>query len=185
MEAAPSNPTHNIISTANSAPSAVINMNASVANHRNPLGVDWPTVDGPLGLTEQESVDHARRFFNFGFLLLPWLWAVNCLYFWPVLRRPTSYYHPELRRCKSFIVLSTWDDEILDAIKGLSPENAPGFFKECPQLPCGVAVQKEVVRGFMTWCRAACTIWYLLLWRPCVGIMILNSHYWSCAFETC
>ncbi|XP_049412187.1 probable gamma-secretase subunit PEN-2 [Solanum stenotomum] len=95
MEAAPSNPTHNIIST---APSAAISMNSSVATHRNPLRVDWPTVDGPLGLSEQESVDHARRFFKFGFLLLPWLWAVNCLYFWPVIRRPSSYYHPDLRR---------------------------------------------------------------------------------------
>ncbi|TMW91343.1 hypothetical protein EJD97_014457 [Solanum chilense] len=95
MEAAPSNPTHNIISTAPS----------SVATRRNPLRVDWPTVDGPLGLSEQESVDHARRFFKFGFLLLPWLWAVNCLYFWPVLRRPSSYYHPDLRRCKSLLLL--------------------------------------------------------------------------------
>ncbi|XP_055832340.1 probable gamma-secretase subunit PEN-2 [Solanum dulcamara] len=98
MEAAPSNPTHHIISTANSAPSAAISMNASVASHRNPLRVDWPTVDGPLGLMEQESIDQARRFFKFGFLLLPWLWAVNCLYFWPVLRRPSSYYHRDLRR---------------------------------------------------------------------------------------
>ncbi|CAN4097636.1 unnamed protein product [Withania somnifera] len=96
MEAVPSDPT---------APSAAISLNAS---HRNPLRVDWPTVDGPLGLTEQDSVDHARRFFKFGFLLLPWLWAVNCLYFWPVLRRPTSYYNPDLRRCKSSTAFEVW-----------------------------------------------------------------------------
>ncbi|KAK4367214.1 hypothetical protein RND71_015094 [Anisodus tanguticus] len=91
MEAASSNPTHNNI--------------ISTVSHRNPLRSDWPTVDGPLGLTEEDSVDHARRFFKFGFLLLPWLWAVNCFYFWPVIRRPTSYYHPDLRRCKSFLIL--------------------------------------------------------------------------------
>lgn len=114
MEAAPSNPTHNIISTGHSAG---ISMNTSVTSHRNPLRADWPTVDGPLGLSEQESVDQAWRFFKFGFLLLPWLWAVNCLYFWPVLCRPSSYYHPELRRyvVRSAIaftvfavILSTW-----------------------------------------------------------------------------
>ncbi|KAM0939832.1 putative gamma-secretase aspartyl protease complex, presenilin enhancer-2 subunit [Dioscorea sansibarensis] len=51
----------------------------------------WPTVDGPLGLSPDESVAYARRFFRWGFVLLPWLWAVNCLYFWPVLRvRPSD-----------------------------------------------------------------------------------------------
>ncbi|KAG1369970.1 putative gamma-secretase subunit PEN-2 [Cocos nucifera] len=51
----------------------------------------WPTVDGPLGLSEEESVAYARSFFLWGFALLPLLWAVNCFYFWPVLRsRPSS-----------------------------------------------------------------------------------------------
>ncbi|GAB4848239.1 hypothetical protein Ancab_002906 [Ancistrocladus abbreviatus] len=56
----------------------------------------WPTVDGPLGLSEEDSLTYARRFFKFGFLLLPWLWAVNCFYFWPVLRNSRSF--PAIRR---------------------------------------------------------------------------------------
>ncbi|XP_068648742.1 probable gamma-secretase subunit PEN-2 [Aristolochia californica] len=51
----------------------------------------WPTVDGPLGLSEEDSLSYARKFFKFGFLLLPWLWAINCFYFWPVLRHPSSF----------------------------------------------------------------------------------------------
>ncbi|KAJ8443736.1 hypothetical protein Cgig2_029641 [Carnegiea gigantea] len=51
----------------------------------------WPTIDGPLGLSEEESEIYARRFYKFGFLLLPWLWAVNCFYFWPVLRHSRSF----------------------------------------------------------------------------------------------
>eukprot|EP00262_Sarcandra_glabra_P016459 TRINITY_DN536_c0_g2_i1.p1 TRINITY_DN536_c0_g2~~TRINITY_DN536_c0_g2_i1.p1 ORF type:complete len:135 (-),score=10.55 TRINITY_DN536_c0_g2_i1:208-612(-) len=50
----------------------------------------WPTIDGPLGLSEEESLSYAKSFFKFGFLLLPWLWAVNCFFFWPVLRNPSS-----------------------------------------------------------------------------------------------
>ncbi|VFQ71041.1 unnamed protein product [Cuscuta campestris] len=81
--------------TVTSAPTA----GDSVGIHqRSPLRADWPTVDGPLGLSEQDSIGYARRFFRFGFVLLPWLWAVNCFYFWPVLRRPTSHFHPDLRR---------------------------------------------------------------------------------------
>ncbi|XP_021728062.1 probable gamma-secretase subunit PEN-2 [Chenopodium quinoa] len=56
----------------------------------------WPTIDGPIGLSEEESVVYARRFYKFGFLLLPWLWAVNCFYFWPVLRHSHSF--PSIRR---------------------------------------------------------------------------------------
>ncbi|CAF1696810.1 hypothetical protein Bca4012_000425 [Brassica carinata] len=55
----------------------------------------WPTIDGPLGLTEEASVDYARRFYKFGFALLPWLWAVNCFYFWPVLRHSRAF--PQIR----------------------------------------------------------------------------------------
>ncbi|KAL5993019.1 hypothetical protein ACLOJK_013939 [Asimina triloba] len=59
----------------------------------------WPTIDGPLGLSEEDSVAHARSFFKYGFFLLPWLWAINCFYFWPVLRSdPHSF--PRIRRCK-------------------------------------------------------------------------------------
>ncbi|XVE83352.1 hypothetical protein DITRI_Ditri16bG0082400 [Diplodiscus trichospermus] len=55
----------------------------------------WPTIDGPLGLSEDESLSYARRFYKFGYALLPWLWAVNCFYFWPVLRHSRSF--PRLR----------------------------------------------------------------------------------------
>lgn len=61
-------------------------------------GQVWPTIDGPLGLTEEASVDYARRFYKFGFALLPWLWAVNCFYFWPVLRHSRGF--PQTRKCK-------------------------------------------------------------------------------------
>ncbi|XP_047329818.1 probable gamma-secretase subunit PEN-2 [Impatiens glandulifera] len=56
----------------------------------------WPTIDGPLGLSVDDSVSYARRFFKFGFLLLPFLWGVNCFYFWPVLRNSSSF--PQIRR---------------------------------------------------------------------------------------
>ncbi|PKU70804.1 putative gamma-secretase subunit PEN-2 [Dendrobium catenatum] len=52
--------------------------------------VMWPTVDGPLGLSEERSLEYARSFFRWGFFLLPFLWAVNCFYFWPVLRNRSS-----------------------------------------------------------------------------------------------
>lgn len=58
----------------------------------------WPTIDGPLGLTEDESLSYARKFYYFGFALLPLLWGVNCLYFWPVLRHSRAF--PRLRHCK-------------------------------------------------------------------------------------
>ncbi|KAJ4715335.1 Gamma-secretase aspartyl protease complex, presenilin enhancer-2 subunit [Melia azedarach] len=75
----------------------------------------WPTIDGPLGLTEEESLSYARRFFQYGFALLPLLWAVNCFYFWPVLRHSTSF--PRIHRyvlgsavgfAVFTIVLSSW-----------------------------------------------------------------------------
>ncbi|KAE9608690.1 hypothetical protein Lal_00020853 [Lupinus albus] len=63
---------------------------------RNPLSSSvpvWPTIDGALGLTEEDSLSYARNFYNFGFALLPLLWAVNCFYFWPVLRHSRSFPH--------------------------------------------------------------------------------------------
>ncbi|KAK4409516.1 putative gamma-secretase subunit PEN-2 [Sesamum angolense] len=73
------------------------------SSSRRRLGpAEWPTIDGPLGLSHDESLDHARRFFKLGFLCLPFLWAVNCFYFWPVLRHPNSHgSHPDLRRLTS------------------------------------------------------------------------------------
>ncbi|KAL2347232.1 hypothetical protein Fmac_001232 [Flemingia macrophylla] len=76
----------------------------SQSNNPNPIPIRnslpssmplWPTIDGPLGLSEEESVSYARRFYNFGFALLPLLWAVNCFYFWPVLRHSDSF--PRIR----------------------------------------------------------------------------------------
>ncbi|KAK2656216.1 hypothetical protein Ddye_009268 [Dipteronia dyeriana] len=70
-----------------------------IPNNRNSIASStpvWPTVDGPLGLSEDESLSYARRFYIFGFALLPLLWAVNCFYFWPVLRHPRSF--PPIRR---------------------------------------------------------------------------------------
>ena len=64
----------------------------------------WPTVDGSLGLSEDESVKYARRFYRFGFAMLPWLWAVNCFYFWPVLRHSRSF--PRIRPCILSLSLS-------------------------------------------------------------------------------
>ncbi|KAF3440597.1 hypothetical protein FNV43_RR18881 [Rhamnella rubrinervis] len=63
---------------------------------RNPNSISlssavWPTIDGPLGLSEEESLSYASRFYKFGFALLPWLWAVNCFYFWPVLCHRRSF----------------------------------------------------------------------------------------------
>lgn len=86
------------------------NLNPNRNRNRNPnptpnplssmisSGQVWPTIDGPLGLTEETSVDYARRFYKFGFALLPWLWAVNCFYFWPVLRHSRSF--PQIGKCK-------------------------------------------------------------------------------------
>ncbi|KAK3019384.1 hypothetical protein RJ639_005216 [Escallonia herrerae] len=71
-------------------PSSTITANSS-ANSRGPP--QWPTIDGPLGLSEEDSIEYARRFFKFGFLFLPWLWALNCFYFWPVLRHSPSFPH--------------------------------------------------------------------------------------------
>ncbi|MCO5574949.1 hypothetical protein L7F22_028744 [Adiantum nelumboides] len=64
----------------------------------------WLTVDGPLGMHDQEAARRqARNFFYAGFALLPWLWFVNCFYFWPVLRHHHRSPDPLLR---SYIVRS-------------------------------------------------------------------------------
>ena len=71
----------------------------------------WPTVDGSLGLSEDESVKYARRFYRFGFAMLPWLWAVNCFYFWPVLRHSRSF--PSIRPCTLSLSLSAFNFSML------------------------------------------------------------------------
>ncbi|OAY65493.1 putative gamma-secretase subunit PEN-2 [Ananas comosus] len=62
-------------------------------------GGGWPTVDGPLGLA-------AEDFFLWGFALLPFLWAVNCLYFWPVLRSPPSSSPSSFAPIRPYVVRS-------------------------------------------------------------------------------
>ncbi|KAH7520889.1 hypothetical protein FEM48_Zijuj08G0193700 [Ziziphus jujuba var. spinosa] len=62
----------------------------------------WPTIDGPLGLSEEESLSYASKFYKFGFALLPWLWAVNCFYFWPVLFHRRSF--PSIHHFYSLLV---------------------------------------------------------------------------------
>lgn len=94
---------HTILSIA-AAPATALgdgaNNNISIGNTLSevPSGgarsARWLTIDGPLGLSEEESLGQARIFFRFGFLLLPWLWAVNCLYFWPVLWKSSAHPHP-------------------------------------------------------------------------------------------
>lgn len=43
------------------------------------------TVDGDVGLSDDEARTLARRYYYGGFFALPWLWFVNCYLFWPVL----------------------------------------------------------------------------------------------------
>ncbi|CAM6103265.1 unnamed protein product [Calypogeia fissa] len=52
--------------------------------------MQYLTVDGVLGVHQDEALQLARNFFYGGFCLLPWLWFVNCFYFWPVLRHRQS-----------------------------------------------------------------------------------------------
>ncbi|KAL3528082.1 hypothetical protein ACH5RR_012738 [Cinchona calisaya] len=94
----PSDSNHTTIAiTAGDGPINSSNSSSITLSRGRRRAVEWPTVDGPLGLSEEESIGQARKFFKFGFLLLPWLWAVNCFYFWPVLKMPTSHNHPQLR----------------------------------------------------------------------------------------
>ncbi|XP_073022822.1 probable gamma-secretase subunit PEN-2 [Primulina eburnea] len=81
------------------APVAADVGNSSPSSSRRYVRSEWPTIDGPLGLSHDESLTYARRFFKWGFFCLPFLWAVNCFYFWPLLRRPHSRHSdPLLRR---------------------------------------------------------------------------------------
>ncbi|XP_059432641.1 probable gamma-secretase subunit PEN-2 [Corylus avellana] len=86
-ETHPANPNHNLNTLNNRNPSPSRN---SIISGTSPV---WPTIDGRLGLSEEESLSYARRFYKFGFAMLPWLWAVNCFYFWPVLRHSRSFPH--------------------------------------------------------------------------------------------
>ncbi|MBA0872931.1 hypothetical protein Goshw_023647 [Gossypium schwendimanii] len=84
--------------SANAALNPHSNPNGNYTNNSNSILSStpvWPTIDGPLGLSEEESLAYARRFYKFGYALLPFLWVVNCFYFWPVLRHSRSF--PRLR----------------------------------------------------------------------------------------
>lgn len=89
------------VATTSVLPTTVPTGEASLSTRR--LGrVEWPTIDGSLGLSHDEALTYAGRFFKLGFLCLPFLWAINCFYFWPVLRHSNfQQSHPRLRRCKS------------------------------------------------------------------------------------
>ncbi|KAL3701545.1 hypothetical protein R1sor_019567 [Riccia sorocarpa] len=70
--------------------SSVTESNESGSPGRGGGALQWVTVDGPLGVQQEEALKLARNFFYGGFCLLPWLWFVNCFYFWPVLRQRES-----------------------------------------------------------------------------------------------
>nr|XP_025623548.1 probable gamma-secretase subunit PEN-2 isoform X1 [Arachis hypogaea] len=89
------------------------NPNPNLSPIRSTGGI-WPTIDGPLGLSEEESVSYARRFYKFGFALLPLLWAVNCFYFWPVLRHSRSF--PRIRPYSKLLDKKSFFDIVGSAV---------------------------------------------------------------------
>ncbi|XP_051139922.1 probable gamma-secretase subunit PEN-2 [Andrographis paniculata] len=92
-----SNP-HNTAAAATSILLPTATADDASASSRRLDRADWPTIDGPLGLSHEESLTYASRFFKLGFLFLPMLWGINCFYFWPILRHPSTYpSHPRLR----------------------------------------------------------------------------------------
>ncbi|KAG8373646.1 hypothetical protein BUALT_Bualt11G0045900 [Buddleja alternifolia] len=98
MENDSRNPTSSDLHANHAAVLPTIN-DPSPPSRRISVPAEWPTIDGPLGLSNEDSLTYARRFFQLGFLCLPFLWAVNCFYFWPILRHPQSHHsHPHLRR---------------------------------------------------------------------------------------
>ncbi|KAK6152985.1 hypothetical protein DH2020_012624 [Rehmannia glutinosa] len=112
--------------TAAAAPTSILPTTTTTedtSSSRRRFGrAEWPTIDGPLGLSHEDSLPYARRFFKLGFLCLPFLWAVNCFYFWPVLRHPNSHHsHPDLRRCIERISCSMFvsTDDVIAHIDNL------------------------------------------------------------------
>ncbi|KAG8053872.1 hypothetical protein GUJ93_ZPchr0001g31220 [Zizania palustris] len=87
-------------------PPAASRRPSSAAPRRAPPPVVWATVDGPLGLPLEEAEGHARRFFLWGFACLPFLWAINCCYFWPVLRSPVASSSSPFYRIRPYILRS-------------------------------------------------------------------------------
>nr|CDM86746.1 unnamed protein product [Triticum aestivum] len=54
----------------------------------------------------EDAEGHARRFFLWGFACLPFLWAINCCYFWPVLRAPAASSPPAFAPIRPYVVRS-------------------------------------------------------------------------------
>jgi hypothetical protein len=82
------------------------------------LQQNWPTVDGPLGVYHDEAVKLAKSFYFVGFLCLPWLWFINCFYFWPVLRNSRA--DPLIRPCTSRSA-ALLESRRLNSLRSLSP----------------------------------------------------------------
>ncbi|KAJ7522501.1 hypothetical protein O6H91_18G014500 [Diphasiastrum complanatum] len=89
----------------------------------------WPTVDGPLGVQQQQALKLARAFFYAGFFLLPWLWFVNCFYFWPILRH-RRYLDPVVRPCKRTILQYFHKLRVRYGIRSISCQMAQLLFCE-------------------------------------------------------
>ncbi|KAM0900223.1 hypothetical protein ACQ4PT_020781 [Festuca glaucescens] len=76
----------------------------------------WATVDGPLGMPLEDAEGHARRFFLWGFACLPFLWAINCCYFWPVLRSPKASSPAAFAPIRPYVVKSAIGFTIFAAV---------------------------------------------------------------------
>ena len=58
------------------------------------------TIDGDVGLPDEEATLYARGYFLGGFFFLPWLWFANAYLFWPVLTKRAGGTSTPLYRCK-------------------------------------------------------------------------------------
>ncbi|KAF7040513.1 hypothetical protein CFC21_050402 [Triticum aestivum] len=89
---------------------------SAAALRRAPPPAVWATVDGPLGMPLEEAEGHARRFFLWGFACLPFLWAINCCYFWPVLRSPAASSPPAFAPIRPYVMRSAIGFTIFAAV---------------------------------------------------------------------
>eukprot|EP00270_Netrium_digitus_P008176 TRINITY_DN2423_c1_g1_i1.p2 TRINITY_DN2423_c1_g1~~TRINITY_DN2423_c1_g1_i1.p2 ORF type:complete len:122 (+),score=31.22 TRINITY_DN2423_c1_g1_i1:20-385(+) len=85
-----------------------------MAQPPHPSSARFMTIDGEIGLSEEDGRRLARKFFFGGFAALPFLWFVNCYFFWPVLRHNgdpviKTYVERSLVLCLiSFALLLSW-----------------------------------------------------------------------------
>ncbi|KQK11650.1 probable gamma-secretase subunit PEN-2 [Brachypodium distachyon] len=89
---------------------------SSAFPRRAPPPAVWATVDGPLGMPLEDAEGHARRFFLWGFACLPFLWAINFCYFWPVLRSPAASSPPAFASIRPYVVRSVIGFTIFAAV---------------------------------------------------------------------